>query len=101
MSTNCVVRFVDDGETICAFYKHYDGNTFGEKLTAFYSDKKMVEGFGIDSTNQMNGMSDLAAQTIANFETQPGDLYMTATDDEGDYTYEVYVVNNKIAVSQV
>jgi len=98
MSTNCVVRFVENGEPLCAFYKHYDGNTFGEKLKAFYSDKKMVGGLGLDSTNQVNGVGDLAAQTIANFKTRPGDLYMTAPSDEGDYTYDVYVKGGKIVV---
>lgn len=98
MSTNCVVRFSENGRLLCAFYKHYDGHTFGGKLKEFYSNKKMVDGLGLDDTNQVNGMGDLAAQTIANFKTKPGDLYMTAPTDEGDYTYDVYVKNGKIVV---
>ena len=98
MSTSCIVRFLEHGKPLCAFYKHYDGNTFGEKLKTFYSTKKIVDGLGLDTTNEANGIADLAAQTIANFKTRPGDIYMTPVDDDDNYVYNVYIKDNKVCV---
>ena len=90
MSTCCVVRFIDRGRPLCAFYKHYDGGDFEQTLAKFLADYEMVSGLPMTVTGKIaNGMPDLAAQVIANFKDGPGDIYMCATDDEGDYTYEV------------
>ena len=90
MSTCCVVRFIDRGKPLCAFYKHYDGGDFEQELAKFLDGYDMVSGLPFDVVGKIaNGMPDLAAQVIAHFKQGPGDIYMCATDDEGDYTYEV------------
>ena len=91
MSTSCVVTFFDDGEPLCAFYKHSDGALFNKELGDFLDGYKVVNGLPLvrPSDKIANGISCLAAQVIANFKTKPGQIYMARTNDEGDYNYAV------------
>ena len=101
MATPCIVRFIQNGKPMCAFYKHHDGPDFKSKLEAFFSDKKVVSGLSLDPLNEVNGVADLAAQTIANFKTGPGDVYMVDANDEEMYTYEVSIVDKTISVKTI
>ena len=94
MSTSCVVRFIEDEDVICAFYKHCDGGSFERTLDDFLEEFKLVEGLPLHYERRIaNGMGDLAAQVIAHFKVGPGEIYMCNPKNEGDFTYEVYAYN--------
>ena len=103
MSTCCVVRFVEAGKPLYAFYKHYDGDTFGQKLQEFFADFTITDGLPAFPTPDKiaNGLDDLAALTLAYFKNGPGDIYMTDAGSEGDFTYEVSVTDGKVVLINV
>ena len=104
MSTCCVVRFVEAGKPLYAFYKHYDGDTFGQKLREFFAEFTITEGlpaFPQPDEKMANGLDDLAAQTIAYFKDGPGDIYLCHPSDEGDFTYAVSVKDGKAVLTNL
>lgn len=102
MSTSCVVRFIDEGRSLCAFYKHYDGDTFDRKLYEFVEGYEIVSGLPFEVSGKIaNGIADLAAQAIAYFKQGPGDIYMCHPDDKGDFTYEVEAIVDEISVRTI
>lgn len=104
MSTSCVVRFVDEGQPLCAFYKHYDGGSFKNELGEFLEGYEIVSGlpYGVPNGKKIaNGIDDLAAQAIAYFKQGPGDIYMCRPNDEGDFTYEIDASEDEISVRTI
>lgn len=101
MGTSSVARFIDDGDVICAIYKHCDGGDFGKTIAAFAKDITIVNGIPLGNARVANGMGCFAAQLIADIKTEPGDVYMCHPENEGDYTFTVSVKNGKIQVKEV
>ena len=104
MGTSCVVRFVDEGRSLCAFYKHYDGGAFKQELYEFLEGYEIVCGLplGVPTGKKIaNGIGDLAAQAIAYFKDGPGDIYMCHPENEGDFTYEIDASEGEIAVRTI
>jgi len=75
-------------------YKHWDGYPSGHPtdLAKWLVNKKIVNGLGMSNTNLANGLGCLAAQYIAAFKMEPGDLYVESPDTKrGDIEYITYV----------
>ena len=104
MATRSLVRFAkrEDGVSFSEHpkkievqvYKHYDGYPSGHpvRLANWLTNKKIVNGLGVDTYGVANGLGCLAAQYIAAFKEQPGDLYVESPDTERDWIdYITYV----------
>ena len=85
-----------DSQPFLNLYRQYDGyieNGHGAELAEFLAGKKLVNGFGKESTDIANGMGCLAASLVANFKETVGGFYIhsvTSTDCGQDYEYHVY-----------
>ena len=106
MATRSLVRFAKREEGVSfsehpervevQVYKHYDGYPEGHptQLAEFLKDFKVVNGvpFGVDNSRMANGLDCLAAQYIAAFKQDAGDLYVENPDTQhGDIEYITYV----------
>ena len=86
----------EHNEAILNLYRQYDGyieGGHGSELAEFLAGKKLVNGFGRESTDLANGMGCLAASLVANFKDTVGGFYIhsvTSTDCGQDYEYHVY-----------
>ena len=75
-------------------YKHYDGYPEGHPvdLAKFLNGFKVVNGLGMDTHRIANGLDCLAAQYIAAFKQDAGDIYVENPDVEHmDIEYITYV----------
>ena len=104
MATRSLVRFAKREEGVSfsehpekievQVYKHWDGYPSGHptQLANWLNHKKIVNGLTNDSHNMANGLGCLAAQYIAAFKMEPGDLYVESPDtNHGDIEYVTYV----------
>ena len=105
MATRSLVRFArrEDGvsfsehpeKVIVQVYKHWDGYPSGHptQLANWLVNKRIVNGLTNDSHNVANGLECLAAQYIAAFKMEPGDLYVESPEhsQHGDIEYITYV----------
>ena len=105
MSTRAQVRFATrevgvsfnehPEKVIVQVYKHWDGYPSGHptQLANWLVDKKIVNGIGRDTWNVANGLGCLAAQYIAAFKMEAGDLYVESPEhsEHGDIEYVTYV----------
>ena len=97
MSTRSLVRFAkrEDGvsfsehpeKVIVQIYKHYDGYPQGHplELAKYLKDFKIVNGLGQDTNKVANGLGCLAAQYVAAFKMDAGDIYVEHPDTERDW----------------
>tara|TARA_R100001244_G_scaffold19330_4_gene19895 strand:- start:29 stop:484 length:456 start_codon:yes stop_codon:yes gene_type:complete len=112
MSTRSLTRVIDrqegldfaDGhehleKSYINMYRHYDGypKGHGVELAEFLRDFRVVNGLGSPRDKKIaNGTGCLAAQIVAHFKTEPGQIYLYPCNDgeEGvsweDYTYTVW-----------
>jgi hypothetical protein len=104
MATRSLVRFARREEGVSfsehpervevQVYKHWDGYPSGHptQLANWLNNKKIVNGLGMSNINLANGLGCLAAQYIAAFKMEPGDLYVENPDTErGWIDYITYV----------
>ena len=105
MATRSLVRFAKREEGVSfnehpekvkvQIYKHYDGYPQGHPvdLAKFLNGFKIVNGLGMDTYQIANGLGCLAAQYIAAFKMEPGDLYVESPEhsEHGDIEYVTYV----------
>jgi len=104
MSTRSLVRFATREEGVSfsehpervevQVYKHYDGYPEGHPvdLAKFLNGFSVVNGLGQDTYKVANGLGCLAAQYVAAFKEQPGDIYIENPDTEhDDIEYVTYV----------
>ena len=92
MGTRSVIKFQEDGETICAIYQQFDGYIEGVGVTLhdFLKDFTIVNGLSDGQPERVaNGMGCLAAQFIAEHKNGSGGFYMTHPDDNQEYNYLV------------
>ena len=107
MSTRSLVRFATREEGVSfsehpervevQVYKHYDGYPSGHptELAEFLKGFTITNGLGQDTYQVANGLGCLAAQYIAAFKEQPGDLYIENPDAKHfDIEYITYVWGN-------
>ena len=104
MATRSLVRFAkrEDGvsfsehpeKVIVQIYKHYDGYPKGHPLeiAKYLKDFKIVNGLGAHDIRVANGLGCLAAQYVAAFKMEAGDIYIESLDTKHfDIEYIVYV----------
>ena len=104
MATRSLVRFAKREEGVSfsehpervevQVYKHWDGYPSGHptQLAEFLKDFKVVNGLGMDTHRTANGLGCLAAQYIAAFKMDAGDIYVENPDTEHfDIEYITYV----------
>lgn len=92
MGTRSVIKFQEDGETICAIYQQFDGyiEGVGATLFEFLDEITVVNGLSVDQPERVaNGVGCLAAQFIAQFKVGAGGFYMTHPNDNQEYNYIV------------
>lgn len=98
MSTRSTIKFVkkcNGKETpIVNIYQQFDGylEGVGIELAKWLCKKELVNGLtNYSDWSEANGCSDLAAQYIAVFKREPGDLYITSFNDIEEYNYTVII----------
>ena len=104
MSTRSLVRFAKREEGVSfsehpervevQVYKHFDGYPSGHptELAKFLRHFKIVNGLGMDTNRTANGLGCLAAQYVAAFKMDAGDIYVENPDTEHfDVEYITYV----------
>ena len=94
MGTRSLTVFMNGEQEIAVMYRQYDGHpsSHGEELKEFLKDIQVVNGMSGDRTKVANGMGCLAAQIVAYFKEEPGNIYLHAarTRDTGEeYIYTV------------
>lgn len=97
MGTRSLTVFVEeDGTEIVVMYRQFDGylEGMGKDLAEFLDGIKLVNGIPMGTTKRLaNGMGCLAAQAIADFKTEVGNVYLypAGTRDCGEeFIYTVY-----------
>jgi hypothetical protein len=83
----------EHNEVILNLYRQYDGyiEAHGSELAEFLAGKKLVNGFGKESTDIANGMGCLAASLVAHFKETVGGFYIHSVTDTQcgqDYEYQ-------------
>ena len=104
MATRSLIRFVKREEGVSfsehperievQVYKHYDGYPQGHPvdLAKFLNGFKVVNGLGMDTHRVANGLDCLAAQYIAAFKQDVGDIYVENPDVKHmDIEYITYI----------
>ena len=105
MATRSLVRFVKREEGVSfsehpkrvevQVYKHYDGYPEGHpiRLAEFLNNFKIVNGVPVgDNSRMANGLGCLAAQYVAAFKEEAGDIYLENPDTQHfDIEYITYI----------
>jgi len=95
MGTRSLTVFLDSDNTeIAVMYRQMDGypSGHGQELADFLAGMVMVNGLSSDSDKVANGCGCLAAQVVAEFKDEPGDIYLYPGDTRNmgeDYIYFV------------
>lgn len=105
MGTRSTVKFFGEwnDKPVMAVYQQYDGyiDGVGHELASFLLDKKVINGIGSGQNMEggyANGMGCLAAQYVAKHKTEIGGFYLTTSDDEQEYNYEVRLVDGQLII---
>lgn len=89
-------------DAIVCMNVHWDGNpeSYGFQLALFLNGYKIVNGLSVgqDSEKIANGMDCLAAQMVAYFKTEPGDIYLYPPSNKSKETYNYYIYPKTIEV---
>ena len=91
-------------EPIINMYRQFDGypSGHGAELSEFLSGGEIVNGLRLGREGKFfNGMSDLAAQLVANFKKESGGFYLypvTAKDCGQDYEYHIYNIDGELKI---
>ena len=104
MATRSLVRFAKREEGVSfsehpekvevQVYKHYDGYPQGHplELAKYLKDFKVVNGLGAHDIRVANGLGCLAAQYVAAFKMEAGDIYIEPHSNlHMDIEYITYV----------
>ena len=114
MGTRSLTRIYDKNnytgkyEQLINIYKQYDGypSGWGKEIAAFLNGGKVVNGLGMDTKmgECFNGAADMAAQLLATFKTNPGNIYIyppKAKDCGQEYEYEIRVDGSKVELKVI
>ena len=100
-----LVRSDNKVSDICInIYRQYDGYPKGHgfELAEFLKDFIIVNGIGLNDNHKIaNGMDCLAAQIVAHFKTDAGNIYLYPTEsrDVGEeYIYNVYLKESELMI---
>lgn len=85
---------------IVAMYRQSEGyfECMGQDLVDFLDGMKITSGINMagNPKKYANGMDCLAAQLVAHFKTEPGDIYLMSENATQEYNYDIYEVDGKI-----
>ena len=105
MGTRSLTYVYDnDNEPICCMYRQFDGypTGHGAELAHFLLPFKIVNGISGDAGmgKVANGMGCLAAQLVANFKTEVGNIYLYAPklDIDAMQEYEYHITDSSVKV---
>ncbi len=90
-----------DSQPLLNLYRQYDGYIAGHgaELAEFLAGKKLVNGYGKESTELANGMGCLAASLVAHFKETVGGFYIhSVTETQCGQDYEYHVYEDKVIV---
>jgi len=92
-----------EGKILVSIYKQFDGypGGLGEELKDIAGDLEIVNGFGVESEEQANGMGCLAAQIIKEMKEGIGGVYIIHPDSEDrgeEYCYNIYALDGVVFV---
>jgi len=90
MGTRALTFVYDaDNQPLLNLYSQYDGYIAGHgaELAEFLAGKKLVNGFGRESTDLANGMGCLAASLVAHFKETVGGFYIHSVTET---TYSLF-----------
>ena len=104
MGTRSTVEFVEKRNEkeipLLKIYQQYDGylQGVGYELAEFLREFEIVNGFGFGAEfgKTANGTGCLAAQFVAKFKTEVGNLYITIPEDNEEYNYKVVLDQDKL-----
>ena len=91
-------------QNILCMYRQYDGylSGHGAELAEFLQDFTVVNGYNSGTPKRAaNGMGCLAAQLIAHFKDDIGNIYIHEPNDSDcgeEYTYTVYEEDGKVRI---
>jgi hypothetical protein len=83
----------ENGKAIVCMFRQFDGyiDGHGQELADLLKGKKEVNGYGMDTTDQFNGMGCLAATIVAHFKDGIGGFYLQDPDlGDEEFNYRVY-----------
>ena len=83
MGTRCLVTVTDGNKEILCLYRQFDGypEGMGADLPKFAKGFKIVNGIGDrEAKKTANGMGCFAAQLVAHFKTEIGNVYLYAPE---------------------
>jgi hypothetical protein len=99
MSTNASVEVFDEYDSLLiTIYKHWDGDSLGEKLEKIAGKYTLVDGLR-GNPGEANGMGCFAASLIKELKQEPGDIYIVTAGDYQQYNYKIKPDGDKIKVS--
>ncbi len=102
MGTRALTFVYDaDRQPFLNLYRQYDGyiEGHGAELAEFLAGKKLVNGYGKESTELANGMGCLAASLVAHFKETVGGFYIhSVTETQCGQDYEYHVYEDKVIV---
>ena len=107
MGTRSTTRVVRGNVTLVVMYRQFDGyiSGHGRELAAFLNTQRMTKGIPCrESAGEgkvwSNGAGCLAAQLVAHFKKEPGEIYIAGPSnwEEYNYTVEVGEYTNAIRV---
>ena len=102
MGTRALTFVYDaDRQPFLNLYRQYDGYIAGHgaELAEFLRGKKLVNGYGKESTDIANGMGCLAASLVAHFKETVGGFYIhSVTETQCGQDYEYHVYEDKVIV---
>ena len=91
-------------QNILCMYRQYDGylSGHGAELAEFLQDFTVVNGYNSGTPKRSaNGMGCLAAQLIAHFKDDIGNIYIHHPDDKDcgeEFTYTIYEEDGKVCI---
>lgn len=110
MGTRSLTFIYDESKNkarpLACMYRQYDGypSGHGKELSDFLTPITLVNGFSVDAEvgGVANGMGCLAAQMIAHFKTDVGNIYLTrpVLNQDSWQEYEYHVFPDKIVVKR-
>ena len=101
MGTRARVNIIDGNQVLVSIYRQFDGypDGLGQELADFCAPLKVVNGFGFETDNQVNGMGCFAAFLIKHLKEEIGNVYIRDTSDEShgeEYSYDLRDSDGKI-----
>jgi hypothetical protein len=98
MGTRSLTVFKEGKSEIVVMYRHMDGypSGHGKDLAEFLKDINIVNGVTWGDDHKIaNGMGCLAAQVVAHFKKEPGDIYLYKAKTRGVDEEFIYVITGK------